>query len=122
MRKYSKQDRELVKKNLVFIYDKFERENGENGFGEILDCTGIAMANVDIDLAVHMVQLLEKYFAHGSKYILVLNLPGNLKELSLTVVEPMTTLKNATVFGGLPQLNQLIEEKYVLEQFVNKTV
>ena len=79
------------------------------------------MANIDVDLFLHMVDLLEKYFPFGHKLVNLLEVPKNMRGLAQTIFDQMTSLKKITVFGGSQDIQKLVDDKYLPDHYKNKT-
>ena len=102
---------------MVYIYDRLDRESGRTGYCNYGDFHNVTMANIDIDLIVHMIDLLEKYYPFGHKLILILDVPKNLKEAAVTFFEQMTIMKKVTHFGGPQEVQKVVEDKYLPDYF-----
>ena len=99
-----------------------DRESVRNGYIVIGDWTDAIMANVDVDLVIHMITLLEKYYPYGVKLDVSLDLPDIFKELVPGVIEHMTTLREVVVFMKSKELSSIIEEKNIPEHIKKKMI
>ena len=104
----------LIKKYLVYIFEKLDRQTSHQGWGTISDSTGSGLSNVDMDFSNFMTEVLQNYYPRGPKYMAIVDLPWILNATAKLVMSFMNEeLKNCVKFIKKDELTQYINPEYI---------
>ena len=66
---------DVVKKYIIYLFEKVDREQDENKLTLLFDCTDAGISNVDIDLLLLILSLVRNYYPMIINAVLVYELP-----------------------------------------------
>ena len=112
--KYSKQERERNKQYMIYLFDKFERKNGRNGYTVVGDANEVVSANVDLDLFQFMIEVMQKYFPRGIKLALGIDVNPVMEEVYPIIVSYMAPeFREVIKLISRTKLLDYMDEKYL---------
>lgn len=98
---------EPVKRFIMHIVNKVDKETDGNGMGIVFDCTGAGYVNIDMDFLSFLITTGTSYFPVGLKYILVYDLPW--------ILTPFRKIAMALVPGKMQQLIRFANKNDITE-------
>ena len=104
----------LIKKYLVYWFEKLDRQNSHQGWASIIDSTGAGLSTIDIDFCFFTVEVLQNYYPRGLKYICVVDLPWILNATAKLVLSFMNEeLRNCVKFIKSEELPQYVNSEQI---------
>jgi len=104
----------LIKKFLVYQFEKLDRQTSHQGWATISDSTGSGLSNIDMDFSNFMTDILQTHYPRGPKYMAVVDLPWILNATAKLVMSFMNEeLKNSIKFIKKDELPQYIGTEYI---------
>ena len=114
---YKRKDRDRAKNDLIYLFEQFERQNGKNGYSLICEYVDAGAANIDLDLVLWMVDKLQKYFPHGMKKIIQIDMPQPITDLGPEIYPYIPELNNTMIFIPYKSLSQYIDPENYPTQY-----
>ena len=104
----------LLKKNVVYMFEKLDRETRDQGWATISDATGAGLSNVELDFLLFMTDVLQNHYPRGPKYNAFVDLPWILNATAKLVMSFMNEeLKNSMKFIKNSELPEFIDKEYI---------
>ena len=125
--RYNKKDRERAKKNLIYIFESFEKKSGLNGYWQIGEGTEVVSSNIHLEMFNFMLHVMEDYYPYGLKLSIGIGLPQFYFKFLPEIFSYMKgPIKDVITFKNYTDLPQFIDEEYIpshlLEKINNKSV
>jgi len=100
----------LLRQFTVYQFEKADRQTSNHGWGIVNDPTDSGLSNVDLDYCYFLSDVLQSYYPHGIKYMLVVDLPWILNATSKLILAFMgEELRNTVKFIKKKDLPNYLE-------------
>ena len=106
---HTRNDRERAKNFLIYIFEQFERQSGKNGYILVSEWVDARPANVGIDLALFVVNILQSHFPLGLRQIIQLDMPEHILAFAPEILPYLPELNKTLVWIPHKNLSQYID-------------
>ena len=111
----------LIKKFMVYITEKLDRQTSNQGWATVIDFTGASLFDVDLDFNKFVIDVHENYYPRGEKYTIAVDMPWILNATSKQVMSFMNEeSKNSLKFLKSEELPQYIDPEQIPVQLKGK--